>query len=334
MLSDAAGLQQILKDFQQQIQQQVEDLRHEVASLREDHVDPTPPEGSLEGDTQDHAARDRSSSPPLEPMPPNTDPSLRRLEGVSWAEEMEILQPHGEDDVYGSTRAKNPTRVVKVKPATEAILKRSFESLLNEDRVDKRNVYSLPKVAVTKVPTLDKVMAAHCSKTTKTNDSTLSRIQALTLDALAPLTNILELFNLEAEEIQSDLVANAVETAVTLLGNASCHISTLRRTKVLEEYNKDLVLWAQDREAEFLKAAPQLFGPEFPKDATTHLEQVSALRKARYTQPYSSGFRRGQPSGSSGGSYQQKRRPAPYYPPMKRQQPAPKRPPAGRENDS
>ena len=39
---------------------------------------------------------------------------------------------------------------------------------------------------------------------------------------------------------------------------------------------------AQDHKADFLKAAPLLFGPEFPKDATTHLEQVTALRKARY----------------------------------------------------
>jgi len=69
-----------------------------------------------------------------------------------------------------------------------------------------------------KVPTLDKVMAAHCSESTKSNDWTLSRIQALILDALAPLTNILELFNSEIEEIPSDQVAKAVESAISLLG--------------------------------------------------------------------------------------------------------------------
>jgi len=55
----------------------------------------------------------------------------------------------------------------------------------------------MQKVAITKVPTLDKVMAAQCLKTTKSNDWTLSRIQTLTLDALAPLTNVLELFHSE-----------------------------------------------------------------------------------------------------------------------------------------
>jgi len=156
---------------------------------------------------------------------------------------MEILQPQGDEDLYGSVKSKRPTRVARVTPVTEALLKRSFVSLLNEDHIDERNVYALPKVAVTKVPSLDKVMATHYSKRTKTNDWTLSRIQALTLDTLAPLTSILELFNLDAEEIQSEVVAKAVESAVVLLGNTSSHISNLQRTKLLEEYNKDLVTW-------------------------------------------------------------------------------------------
>jgi len=186
-------------------------------------------------------------------------------------------------------------------------------------------------VAVTKVPSLDKVMAAQCSKSTKSNNRTLSKIQALILDALAPLTTILELFHLDAKEVSSEQVAKAVELAVTLLGNASCHISDLRRTKVLKECNKDLVVWAQDHEAVFLKAAPQLFGPVFPKDATARLETVSALRKAKAasSSSSSSSFWRGHQCGSSGGSYLPKRRTAPYFPPMKRQQQgAPKRPPS------
>jgi len=94
-----------------------------------------------------------------------------------------------------------------------------------------------------------------------------------------PWPSILELFNSDAKEIQSEVVAKSVESAVVLLGNTSSHISNLQRTKVLKEYNKDLVTWAQDCEGKFLKAAPQLFGPKFPKDATIHLEQVAALRK-------------------------------------------------------
>ena len=88
VLSNAAGLERMLKEFQEQIQQQVQELRHEVAALKEDHVDPMPPEESL--DLQD-IPRNRDSSPPLDPILHDTDPSLRRIQGASWAEEMEIL---------------------------------------------------------------------------------------------------------------------------------------------------------------------------------------------------------------------------------------------------
>ena len=155
-----------------------------------------------------------------------------------------------------------------------ALLKKSFKSPSNDDRVVNRNEYVLPKVAVTKVPTLDKVIAMHCSKRTKSNDWTLSRIQALTLNALAPLTGTMEPFHSDVEEVPSTQVAAAVETIMDLLGNAFSHISTLRRTNRLKEYKRELVTWAQDCEADC---------PNALKDTTTHLEQVPALWKARYT---------------------------------------------------
>ena len=65
-------------------------------------------------------------------------------------------------------------------------------------------------------------MVAHCSKSTKSNDWTLSRVQALTLDALAPLTEVLELFNSGVDDISSERVAKAVEPTLGLLGSASC----------------------------------------------------------------------------------------------------------------
>ena len=71
-----------------------------------------------------------------------------------------------------------------VTPANEVMLKKSFKLLLNNDRIDKKNEHVLLKVAVTKVPLLDKVMAVHCLKSIKSYEWTLSRIQALTLDTL------------------------------------------------------------------------------------------------------------------------------------------------------
>ena len=53
-----------------------------------------------------------------------------------------------------------------------------------------------------------------------------------------------------------------------------CNTKTL--LKVLEEYNKDLLSFAQEREEEFIKAAPQLLEVQFPEDAADHLEEVAA----------------------------------------------------------
>ena len=53
------------------------------------------------------------------------------------------------------------------------------------------------------------------------------------LDAMAPLSEVMEVFHSEAEEVSSELVAKAVEDAITLISNASSQISSLRRTQVL-----------------------------------------------------------------------------------------------------
>ena len=156
-------------------------------------------------------------------------------------------------------------------------------------------------------------MGSQCSKSTKSNDWSLSRIQALMLDAMAPLTEVIELFNSGAEELSSEQIAKAVETAITLLGNASCQMSAMRRTRVLQEYNRELVEWAQRRE-NFNSEAPALFGPNFPKDVSEYLDQVASLKKAKAA-ANSSGFRKAypyRPPHKQGYQHTQKHRPAPY----------------------
>lgn len=72
------------------------------------------------------------------------------------------------------------------------------------------------------------------------------------LDAIGPLTELLEKLNSEEPNITTEEVGYAVESAVTLLDNASSQISGLRRQKVPEEYNKDLISFAKEREATFI----------------------------------------------------------------------------------
>ena len=193
----------------------MDELRHEVATLKEDHVDPMPPKRRWTLGMTLLAAEAPPSQSPLELILAYS--AFRVLVGKR---KMEILQLQGDEDFYRSVRMKTPPpsiRVVKVTPATEALLS-------NNDRADQRSIYALPKVAMTKVPTLNRMMTAHCLKNTKSNDWRLSRIQSLTL---AHLMNIQELFNSPNLKKPLDQVAKAVESAISLLGIASCHISSL-----------------------------------------------------------------------------------------------------------
>ena len=290
-LSQAGEFAKQLRDLQTDVQQ-LGDLRLEVKAIRDDLRLICQPRGSRE-------------SPALPPPEPST-----RIEGTTWAEEMDIRDPIDEEDEAAAT-SRDEVRLVEVGPRTEQHIKRSFVSMSNNDRRQLRNVFALPKVAVTKTPSLDPVMAAQCSKSTKTNDKVLARLQALTLDAVGPLTHLLDKLNSEEAEIDADEVGYAVESAITLIGNASSQMSILRRQKILEEYNKDLLSFAQDREEEFTKAAPQLFGAQFPKEAADHLDQVAALRRAKSSS--SQGFHKASPPRWSGQrSYAARQRPKPY----------------------
>jgi len=64
-----------------------------------------------------------------------------------------------------------------------------------------------------------------------------------------------------------DQIGDVVETALTLLANASIHIFGGRRAKVLEDYNTELVPFAAESECDWTSGAPQLFGPRFLKKA-------------------------------------------------------------------
>ena len=121
----------------------------------------------------------------------------------------------------------------------------------------------------------------------------------LPLNAVGPLIDILEKLNSGGSQIDADEVGDAVESAITLIGNAPPQLSVLQRQKILEEYNMYLLSFAQDREEEFTKAAPQLFGEQFPKDAADHPEQVAALRRVK-SSVSNQVFRKASPSQWSG----------------------------------
>ena len=183
MLSNAATLERTLESFQEQLT----NMSGEIAALKRQRssppATPTPSQGKAQSGTPEYL------------------PSSR-ISGTSWPEEMDIIQPLDDEDTPNTdVTCPEGARVVEVSEVTQELLKRSFVSLKNPKRLQVRNAFALPKVAVTKTPSLDQVMSSQCSKSTKSNDWSLSRVQALMLDAMAPLSEVMELFNSDREEV-------------------------------------------------------------------------------------------------------------------------------------
>ena len=100
----------------------MDELCLEVASLREeDQMNVMLPNETLGNNDNNPSSRD--SSPLMESFLPNTDASLHHIQGVDWADEMEILQPHKDGDIYRNMKTKKPTHIVKMSPITEEVLK-------------------------------------------------------------------------------------------------------------------------------------------------------------------------------------------------------------------
>ena len=117
------------------------------------------------------------------------------------------------------------------------------------------------------------------------------------LGAAGLISEALEQLNVategDLEEIELDLekLGSTLEAALTFLGNTSTQTSNLRRLKLMEDINKDMVPYTMDQEEHFTAQAPMLFGNEFMKNATEHWEQVKALQKM-CNHPSTSGFQK------------------------------------------
>ena len=99
--------------------------------------------------------------------------------------------------------------------------------------------YALPQNELTKTPFLDGMLASHCSSATKSMDRTLSTLQGRVLEAVGLLSQLLEAVNDDDPQLSMNQIGETVETALTLLANASFQISEIRRTRVQEEYKQE-----------------------------------------------------------------------------------------------
>ena len=97
-------------------------------------------------------------------------------------------------------------------------------------------------------------------------------------------------------------VTMAIQEALVLLGNASCHMSVERRSKELTKLIPDLKSMAE--EEDFSKVQPFLFGSGFVQKTKEHTEALKCLRKVttKQTSGHPNKFFRGNRPHQSGGS--------------------------------
>ena len=159
------------------------------------------------------------------------------------------------------------------------------QGVSSETRKRTRSRFKFPKVDATRSPKLDAVLKSVTSQSAQSADNELARLETFILDALAPLTAILE----GANEMAVQDIREALITASMLIGNANAKLTRLRREKLISAINDNLTPLMQD-ESQFTDVAPYLFGSDFVKQAKEYLDQVGALKSTltdiEHEEPY------------------------------------------------
>ena len=124
-------------------------------------------------------------------------------------------------------------------------------------------------------PKLDSTLKAEVPKTCKDADRPLCRMQTLLLDAVGPLSSLLELHN--SGRLTVEAAVEATTQALRFLGNSSAKISAERRKRVAG--HKDLHPLVEESNR-FTSVAPYLFGKDFEKATKEHIDSVKSLLPA------------------------------------------------------
>ena len=166
--------------------------------------------------------------------------------------------------------------------ATGSVLKEAFSRpVANTTRRRWRRTHDMPTCDDTKCPKLDNTVKAQVPNDCKDANRSLSRFQTLVLDAVGPLTSLLEVQ--QDGHLTTEAAAEAATPALHFLGNAHSHISAERRKRAVTYLNKDLRPLVEEDE-HFTAAAPYLFGKDFEKSAKHHIDSMKSLRKISQTQ--------------------------------------------------
>lgn len=224
---------------------------------------------------------------------------------MSWAD-----RPEGDTIDYEETLVwpdeDSSGKKFEVSESTRTLLQQSFtRGLPNSARRQQKEKHGVPSIAATRTMQLDRVIKDRLSNRAVRRDKDLARLQNYVLDAVGPLTAVVD--KLQAGEASSEDVLAANQMALRLLGNASVKISQERRKNVLGELNNKISDLAEKDEI-YQDAAPNLFGDEFLKQAKDREDQMKCLDKSIRSGGNSNGSRRGSAHSGSGSSYSQRGR--------------------------
>ena len=283
---EVATMRELLEQMSATIATQLSSVNHKVESLAE-RVASVEKSGS---NPRTPAATAASSSSQSAPETPN----LLADRDISTFDPDELLvHQDGEDPELIGTDEAQGCQLYQVSAVTKSLLKDTFtKTVPNGTRRRWRQAFGMPSCDATKCPKLDATIKAQVPKSCKDGDRHLARLQALVLDAVGPLTHIVE--QAQQGSLIPDTAAEAATQALRFLGNASASISLDRRRQVAEHINKDLKPLLEDEER-FKEAPPHLFGRDFEKSAKEHMDSVRSLRKIAQPQNKPQFFRQSRP---------------------------------------
>ena len=107
------------------------------------------------------------------------------------------------------------------------------------------------------------------------HDRFLSKLQRYSSDAISPLAFLLDAVQ-QSKELSQDEVTEALQAAISLIGNAHCSLNTERRRCILSQLNSQLVPMAD----EVLPSEGSLFGNDFGKVAKERMDSIKSLTQS------------------------------------------------------
>ena len=171
--------------------------------------------------------------------------------------------------------------LTKVLQPMEDFLHETFTPINNASQWQLQQQFVMMDTSFTTAPHLDKMITDECSKSIKMSNQSFSQIQALFLDPIGPLSEMLDSINkgikLAVEDID-DVFSQY--TSFRDIDDVSSQYTSFRRTGILKEYNKDLVFYGLESN-ELFSVTTTLQRPAFSQKAAVHLQQMQTLRNSR-----------------------------------------------------